>query len=226
MGLGWRIRPASWMARAQGQQGRFDRRGAVGRPARATAPRRARRCGPRPPACSSRPEGVMAPSSSSTPRVDERRPPPASHCSSDQPRVGWMTSRGEPPAAPARTWAWQPSMPAAVRAALWPSPRCSRRQVSAVPQREVRLVRPRQRGVGREQGAPVDRGAPRPRPAASAAVAATAGSSTAASPRTARSAASIPARRAASAVGGRRQVPHRRGSPAPPCRRRSRRTSR
>ena len=78
----------------------------------------------------------------------------ASQASSSQPRAGWVTTRGAPPTAAARTWAAHPSMPAAS------GRRCGRRpgapdRGEPVPQRRQRLLGPRQTGVGAVERAAV-----------------------------------------------------------------------
>ena len=77
------------------------------------------------------------------------------------PRV--ITSRVVAPAATCRTWASRPATPAAISAATWPSPRCSRRSVAACQSDAERILRPRERGVGGEQWSTVERRRPAPR---------------------------------------------------------------
>ena len=71
--------------------------------------------------------------------------------SSLHPRAGCVTSRGAPPTAAASTWAAQPSMPCGEQRGVVAVAAVLAQQGEAVPQREERLVGPREGDVGREQ---------------------------------------------------------------------------
>ncbi len=73
------------------------------------------------------------------------------------PRTVCWRSAGTTPSATAGTLAMHPSTPAATRAALWPSPRCSRSRVHAHHSRMVKRRRRDHPGVGGVEG-PADHG--------------------------------------------------------------------